>query len=213
MSDDKISKYEFPEVCVQLAERAVLYSKDPVDTPTKACKIMANVLSKCDREQVCVVNLNAQNKPINYHVVSIGGLSSAFAPMSNIFKTAILSNSAAFILLHNHPSGSLEPSREDLSMTRNVEEAAKLMDIRLLDHIIVAGGTGECYSFLEHGLIADSVSKNKAIGEKNASYSKACNNQMQEHIRTETFASCTSVKSKAKSKLTNEQVISHRIKR
>ena len=180
MPENMTNTYAFPEVCVQLAERVVLYSNEPVDTPKKACDLMSDVLSKCDREHVCVVNLNAQNVPINYHIVSIGGLSSALAPMNNIFKAAILSNASSLVLLHNHPSGSLEPSREDLSMTRNVEEAAKLMDIRLLDHIIVAGGTGKCYSFLDHGLIADGMSKTSVFGESNTSYRPDRNNQMQE---------------------------------
>ena len=140
-------RYEFPEVYVQLAERTVLYSDEPVNTPRKASEMMAGMLSTMDREYLCVVNLNARLQPINFNIVSIGGLDSAPAPVSNIFKSAILSNASGIILLHNHPSGDPKPSKEDIWITRKVEEASKIMDVRLLDHVIIAGRTGAMYSF------------------------------------------------------------------
>ena len=139
--------YELPEVQVRLAEGKSLYSDQPMSSPKRATEIMSKMLSEMDREYLCVVNLDSQLRPINYNVVSIGGLDSALAPMSNVYKTAILSNTSAIILLHNHPSGSLQPSAEDIRMTQKVEMASKIMDIRLLDHIIVAGGTGTQFSF------------------------------------------------------------------
>lgn len=96
--------YELPEVQVRLAEGKSLYSDQPMSSPKRATEIMAKMLSEMDREYLCVVNLDSQLRPINYNVVSIGGLDSALAPMSNVYKTAILSNASAIILLHNHPS-------------------------------------------------------------------------------------------------------------
>lgn len=71
-----------------------------------------------------------------------------------ILKLALDNNAVAFILAHNHPSGTFKPSHSDNQLTTKVAEAAKLMDIRLLDHIIIAGSQqGEYYSFADNGLI------------------------------------------------------------
>ena len=74
-----------------------------------------------------------------------------------VFKSCILSNSAAFIAIHNHPSGSrgcfLSPSQEDKDVTRRLLSASELIGVRMLDHIIVAGETGDMYSFKSEGLL------------------------------------------------------------
>lgn len=173
-------RYEFPEVYVQLAERTVLYSDEPVNTPRKASEMMAGMLSTMDREYLCVVNLNARLQPINFNIVSIGGLDSAPAPVSNIFKSAILSNASGIILLHNHPSGDPKPSKEDIWITRKVEEASKIMDVRLLDHVIIAGKTGAMYSFQENSLILESMHTTEELGETTERYQSDSKNQMQE---------------------------------
>lgn len=170
MQEKPTLTYPFPEVYVQLAERSVLYTDEPCNSPERAKNVMAKVLSRMDREYLCVVNLDTQLHPINYNVVSIGGLNTAPVQMSNIFKSAILANASSIILLHNHPSGSAEPSRDDIQVTRRVEEASKLMDIRLLDHVIVSGRTGNMYSFQEHGLVMGNDQNADALGEKTETY-------------------------------------------
>ena len=180
MKEETTGNYPFPEVYVQLSERSVLYSNQPVNTPKKATEVMAKVLSGMDREYLCVVNLDTKLRPINFNIVSIGGLNAAPASMSNIFKSAILANASSVIVLHNHPSGSLEPSREDIEVTRRIEEASKLMDIRLLDHVIVAGRTGEMYSFQEQGLIMGGRANAESVGEKAESYHYEKKDQLQE---------------------------------
>lgn len=177
---DDAAKYPFPEAYIQLNERTVLYSRQPINTPERAIEVMGKVLASLDREYLCVVNLNSQLHPINYNVVSIGGLDNALAPMSNIYKSAILSNASSIIMLHNHPSGVAEPSEQDRQVTRKVEDASQLMDIRLLDHIIVAGGTGEMYSFMEHGLIEGARHDTDELGERSAPYHYEKKNQLQE---------------------------------
>ena len=171
--------YELPEVQVRLAEGKILYSDQPMNSPKRACEVMTKVLSEMDREYLCVVNLDSQLRPINYNVVSIGGLDSALAPMSNVYKTAILSNASAIILLHNHPSGSLQPSAEDIRLTQKVEMASKIMDIRLLDHIIVAGGTGKQFSFQENGLLG-STHDLEHLREKSEKYHADYKSRMQD---------------------------------
>ena len=181
MTEEKTSiRYKFPEVYIQLAERTVLYSEEPVNTPRKASEMMAGMLSTMDREYLCVVNLNARLQPINFNIVSIGSLDSAPAPVSNIFKSAILSNASGIILLHNHPSGDPKPSKEDIWITRKVEEASKIMDVRLLDHVIIGGRSGAMYSFQENGLILENMQTAEKLGEKMEQYQSDSKKRMQE---------------------------------
>lgn len=70
-----------------------------------------------------------------------------------IFKSAVLQNSSSFLAVHNHPSGSLTPSQEDKDVTRRLLACSELMGIAMLDHLIVAGETGEIYSFKSEGLL------------------------------------------------------------
>lgn len=152
--DKHMKQYKLPEVRVKLTEGTALYSAQPVNSPEGAVRVMADMLSELDREYVCVVNMDSKLHPINYNIVSIGGLSESLVPMTNIFKSAILSNAGSIVVLHNHPSGDLTPSNEDINVTKRIMEASKIMDIRLNDHIIVGGGSGDYYSMLEHGLLS-----------------------------------------------------------
>ncbi len=69
--------------------------------------------------------------------------------MQNVFKSEILSNASSIMLLHNHPSGSLNPSNDDIEFTRRVIEAGAIMNITVIDHLIVAGGISELVSIRE----------------------------------------------------------------
>jgi len=95
-------QYKLSEVRVKLAEGTALYSTQPMDSPQSAVRCMADMLSELDREYLCVVNMDNKLHPINYNIVSIGGINTAPAPMTNIFKSAILSNASSIMLLHNH---------------------------------------------------------------------------------------------------------------
>lgn len=86
-----------------------------------------------------MVCLNSANKIIKYERISIGNLNSSVVQPREVFKTAIENNSANIILIHNHPSGNSEPSNEDISLTRKMVDAGKLMEIQVFDHIIIAG--------------------------------------------------------------------------
>lgn len=135
------------QVRLKLSEAEPLYSTEPLNSPERAVDVMAGMLAQLDRECCCVVNLDNALRPINFNVVSIGGINQAQIPIQNIFKAAILSNASQVMAFHNHPSGSLNPSREDIMITQKLVEAGRLMEIPVTDHIIVGGGTGERYSF------------------------------------------------------------------
>ena len=144
-------EYELKQVKVRLklAEAEPLYSTEQITTPDKAAEVMAQALSQMDREYCCVVNLDGANHPINFNVVSIGDVNQAHVPIQNVFKSAILSNASSIMMFHNHPSGSVQASREDIDVTKRLIEAGKIMNIPVLDHIIVGGGTAERFSFKE----------------------------------------------------------------
>ena len=137
-------QYELKQVQVRLklAETEPLYSNEPITDSDKAVQVMAKALAEMDREYVCVVNLDTRKHPINFNIVSIGDIDQAQIPIQNVFKTAILSNAKSVLALHSHPSGSLEPSRPDLEVTKRMVQAGNIIGIPVTDHIIVAGGTG-----------------------------------------------------------------------
>lgn len=144
-------KYELKQVQVRLrlSEAEPLYSTESITSPEIAAKVMAGALAEMDREYCCVVNLDGSNHPINFNIVSIGDINHAYVPVQNVFKSAILSNASSIMLLHNHPSGSLNPSKDDIELTRRVIEAGAIMNIPVIDHLIVIGGTAELVSIRE----------------------------------------------------------------
>ena len=96
--------------------------------------------SQLDREMLVVLLLDGKNQVLGFNVVSIGSLTAALVHPREVFKPVILANAAAVILLHNHPSGSAEPSAEDRALTERLEHAGELLGIRVLDHIILGDG-------------------------------------------------------------------------
>ena len=122
-------EYELKQVKVRLklAEAEPLYSTEQITTPDKAAEVMAQALSQMDREYCCVVNLDGANHPINFNVVSIGDVNQAHVPIQNVFKSAILSNASSIMMFHNHPSGSVQASREDIDVTKRLIEAGKVV--------------------------------------------------------------------------------------
>ena len=137
-------QYELKQVQVRLRlqEAEPLYSTEPITDSDKAVEIMARALAEMDREYVCVVNLDTKRHPINFNIVSIGDIDQAQIPIQNVFKSAILSNAKSVLAIHNHPSGSLEASQADMSVTKRMVEAGQIIGIPVTDHIIIAGGTG-----------------------------------------------------------------------
>jgi DNA repair protein RadC len=104
---------------------------------------------QADREEFLVLLLDAKNALLGFNLVSVGTLTSSLVHPRECFKPAILSNAAALILLHNHPSGDPAPSAEDLTITRRLRDVGAIFDIKVLDHIIV--GDGRYVSFIEDG--------------------------------------------------------------
>ena len=107
-----------------------------------------------DREQFVVALLNAKNEMIGLNIVSVGMLSSAPVSPREVLKPAILANSAAMILAHNHPSNDLEPSPDDINVTRKIIQAAEIVGIKVHEHLIINMEDDRYYSFADQGIIA-----------------------------------------------------------
>ncbi len=103
------------------------------------------------REIFMVIGLNINHVPTVLHTVSVGGVSSAPVQIGNILKPLLLSNSSACICCHNHPGSTLEASYSDKELTKTISEATKLLQIKLLDHIILNVDCSEHYSMRSNG--------------------------------------------------------------
>ena len=101
------------------------------------------------KEECIPLFLNRSNSLIGSYKVSSGGITSTVVDIRLILSIALKSLSCSLILAHTHPSGNLKPSTTDMEMTYKIKEAAKFMDIRLLDHLIIS--TEGYYSFADEG--------------------------------------------------------------
>lgn len=135
--------------------RRVQSSKDdlpgPIRTPEDIASIYIPKLRDRKQEEFIVVILNSANKIVQERTVTKGLLNSSLTHPREVFREAILENAASVILIHNHPSGNAEPSREDIQITKQLVEAGKIIGITVQDHIIVADD--KITSMMERGLM------------------------------------------------------------
>jgi DNA repair protein RadC len=106
-----------------------------------------------DREHFWVIFLNAQNGYTGHHLVSTGSLSASIVHPREVLGPALREGAAHVILVHGHPSGDPTPSKEDVALTRQLAEGARLLGIRIHDHVIVGHGTGNWVSLAQRGLL------------------------------------------------------------
>lgn len=116
-----------------------------------AYSILKNQLSDLRTEEFWAIFLNNSNKVIYTSQLTQGGISQSIVDVRILFKTALEHFSTGVIIAHNHPSGSLKPSKEDINITQKVKEAGKVLSVQLLDHIIVTQHS--YFSFSDAGLL------------------------------------------------------------
>ncbi len=116
-----------------------------------AWKMVAPVLSDLQHEEFWVLLLNRANVVVRKEIISKGGMNSTVVDPKIVFRAALDHSASGIILCHNHPSGSVKPSEQDLRLTRRLKEGAAILDISLLDHIIVGAKT--YFSFADEGLL------------------------------------------------------------
>ncbi|WP_342513202.1 DNA repair protein RadC [Sporosarcina sp. FSL K6-1522] len=121
-------------------ETSLLYKDRAIRSPKDGYNLFKQFLGELDREYFVVMCLDVKNQPTAMNVCHIGSLNASIVHPREVMKTAILSNSASILVLHNHPSGQPEPSSEDIDVTKRLAEAGNIIGIDLLDHLIVGDG-------------------------------------------------------------------------
>ena len=141
--------YTLDKVAIRMVKEPPLYSETPVRSPDDAVRLMDEMLKGYDREVFCIVNFRNDMSPINMNIVSMGTLNASLIHPREILKSSILSNAAHVMAFHNHPTGCLSPSQEDIQTTDRLQKLFDLAGIPLLDHIIIGNGD-RYYSFREN---------------------------------------------------------------
>jgi len=115
------------------------YGNNIVRSPQDGAEIANSYLDGSDRENFIVLGLDTKNKVNFIETVSIGTVNGAMVHPREVFKSLVTGNATSFIVAHNHPSGDVAPSKEDIQVTKRLKEAGELMGITMLDSLIVTG--------------------------------------------------------------------------
>ena len=110
-----------------------------IRTPADAARLVQYEMSLLDKEQLRVLLLDSRNRLIEIVTLYQGSINSVQVRVAEVFQPALQHNASAMILIHNHPTGDPTPSQDDITLTRSVVQAGKLLDVQVLDHLIVAG--------------------------------------------------------------------------
>jgi DNA repair protein RadC len=147
-------KYLLPEFKITLKNKGKASEAKTVNSSDDAAEV-ARLCFDSEKmewvEEFVVITLNRANRVVGFFKVSSGGVSGTVADPKVIFQLALLSNASGLILAHNHPSGNLKPSAQDLTLTEKIKGAGKLLDISIIDHIIVTAESS--YSFADEGIL------------------------------------------------------------
>jgi DNA repair protein RadC len=127
------------EISRRVESQSKWFSNKKITSPSDIAEIFMPLFRDEVKEKFIVVCLNSANKIIRYEIISVGSLNSSIVHAREVFKVAIENNSANIILLHNHPSGNEDPSKEDIIVTKRLVDAGKVLEINVFDHIIIAG--------------------------------------------------------------------------
>ena len=127
-----------------IKEKGTLYDLETkrITSPDSAFRIAEAIfdLSSQPSELFVVLTLTTKNEVAGAHVISKGTLNSSIVHPREVFQPALLNNAASVIAFHNHPSGDLDPSPEDISATKQLVKAGEILGIQFLDHIIIGDG-------------------------------------------------------------------------
>lgn len=142
------------KAAVEIGSRVALSSAvahDVVTSDSDVVRIMEPVIGALQHEECWVLYLSSSGRVLERMRISQGGVQSTVVDCRLIIKRALELLAVQIVIVHNHPSGSTEPSAQDITLTERVTEAAALFDIRLLDHVIISRGSH--YSFRGHNLV------------------------------------------------------------
>lgn len=140
------------QACIEMTKRYLQQTLQHEQCFTDVEQVRTYLQTELDgleREVFMVLFLDNQHRLIKQEKLFLGTINEAAVYPREIIKAALYCNAAAMILAHNHPSGICEPSQEDRLITQKIQQSAKLMEIRLLDHFVI--GKGASFSFASHG--------------------------------------------------------------
>lgn len=141
------------KAALELGRRLLIASPEErpqVTTPADAANLLMSEMMFLEQEHLRLVLLDTRNRVLKTPTIYIGNINTSVIRVGELFRAAIKENAAAFIMVHNHPSGDPSPSTQDVSVTRQVVTAGKLLNIELLDHIVI--GRQKWVSLKERGL-------------------------------------------------------------
>lgn len=121
-------------------EGSIASDRKQIRCAEDAYEIVSSYLAGVDREHVVVLLLDTKHRITGINTVSVGSLDASIIHPREVLKPAILANASAILVAHNHPSGDPAPSREDISVTKRLDEACKIVGIDLLDHLVIGDG-------------------------------------------------------------------------
>ena len=162
---------------------AINPQKPIINSPEKASAFFHSVMDKIhDKEAFVVAFLNTKNRVIDHEVVSVGTINSSIVHPREVFRNAIINKANSVILCHNHPSGDLNPSKEDISITQRLKDTGNLLGIQVVDHLIINGiNQHEHYSFKAQGILEAredySITTSVLNEETNYNFSKIAKEQ------------------------------------
>lgn len=159
-------------VRVKLVDEPPLFSDETINSPEAAVRLIQRELRDCDREVFCALHLNAKGKPLSMSIISVGELTSTLVHPREVFKASILSNASGIIFMHNHPSGDMTPSNDDINTTKRLEEAGNILGIKVVDHIIVGESQKNYYSLRAKDILSPEEEKKKQQQKKKAAKKK-----------------------------------------
>lgn len=122
-----------------------------VRSPQDVADLLAPEMEALPQEQLRVVLLDTRNRVLDVVMVYQGSVNTAVARMAELFRDAVIANAPSVVLVHNHPSSDPSPSPEDVRLTKDAAQAAQLLSIDLLDHVIL--GQGRFVSLKEQGVL------------------------------------------------------------
>ena len=128
---------------LDLATRLLLEPREErprVTSPRDAARLVLAEMGALEAEQMRVLLLDTKNRLIAAVALYAGTINACHVRVGEVFREAVRRNATALILAHNHPSGAVEPSPEDVALTREVVQAGKLLDVEVLDHLVVSAG-------------------------------------------------------------------------
>ena len=148
-------KNEVNEIRISYCEKLGVIDSEPVNDSEHVAKLLYENWDKNTiglQETFKVLLLNNANKVKGTYQASTGGITGTLVDLRLLFAVVLKTVSTSIILAHNHPSGTLRPSKADLDLTKKIQKAADLIDIKIMDHLIIVP-TGKYYSFSDNGML------------------------------------------------------------